>query len=80
MLPEVGGLRSKVRQALLGVGLSVAVGLALGGVVLSQWISHGFGTLGEERLAIVAVTFVVTGVQIFFTSFLISLLGLRRQS
>jgi len=74
------GSRFGLERALLLALAAVAVGLALGGVVLSQWISHGFGTLGEERLAIVAVTFVVTGVQIFFTSFLISLLGLRRQS
>lgn len=56
------------------------VGLALGAVVVVNWIAHGFGTLGEERLAIVSMTFVVTGIQIFFTSFLISLLGLRRQN
>jgi Glycosyl transferase family 2 len=54
-------------------------GLALGGLVIANWIGHGFGALGEERLAIVAMTLVVTGIQVFFTSFLISLLGLRRQ-
>jgi hypothetical protein len=63
---------------LLAVGVSLS-GVALGAVVLDQWIANGFGTLGEERLAIVAMTLVVTGIQIFFTSFLISLLGLRRQ-
>ncbi len=48
-------------------------------VIVGSWIANGFGTLGEERLAIVAMTLVVAGIQVFFTSFLISLLGLRRR-
>jgi glycosyltransferase involved in cell wall biosynthesis len=63
---------------LLGVAI-VAVGLVFGGVVLGTWIDRGFGTLSEERLAITAMTFVVIGIQVFFTSFLLSLLGLRRR-
>jgi glycosyltransferase involved in cell wall biosynthesis len=59
----------------LGVFLS---GLALGAVVVATWAAHGFAGLAEERLAIVAMTLAVVGIQIFFTSFLISLLGLRR--
>ena len=39
---------------------------------------RGFGTLAEERLAIVAATAIVAGIQVFFTSFLLSLIGLRR--
>ena len=69
-----------LEQALLVALAMVLSGLALGGVVVANWISQGFGTLGEEQLAIVAMTLVVAGIQIFFTSFLTSLLGLRRQS
>ena len=72
------GKRVGLEHGLLLAVLVVFFGLALGGVVVAQWIAHGFGTLGEERLAIVSMTLVVTGIQIFFTSFLISLLGLRR--
>jgi glycosyltransferase involved in cell wall biosynthesis len=64
---------------LLGVAV-VTVGLACAGVVIGIWIDRGFGTLAEERLSIVAMTFVVAGIQIFFTSFLLSLLGLRRRT
>jgi hypothetical protein len=64
---------------LLGAAVMVA-GLALGGVVIGTWASRGFGTLGEERVAIVSMTLFVAGIQIVFTSFLISLLGLRRPS
>jgi hypothetical protein len=63
---------------LLGLAL-VTSGITLGAIVLSHWAAAGFGTLGQERLAILALTLVVTGIQVFFTSFLISLLGLRRR-
>jgi hypothetical protein len=72
--------RLRLEHALMFAGLVVASGLALGGIVVGRWASHGFGTLGEERLAIVSMTLVVTGIQIFFTSFLFSLLGLRRRA
>jgi glycosyltransferase involved in cell wall biosynthesis len=62
---------------LAGTGLTVA-GIALGGVIVAKWISRGFGTLGEERLAILAATVLIAGIQIVFTSFLLSILGLRR--
>src|SRR5947208_5446188 len=64
----------------LAVGGAVMVsGLALGGVVIVHWINRGFGALAEERLAIVAATPVIVGLQVFFSSFLLSILGLRRR-
>jgi glycosyltransferase involved in cell wall biosynthesis len=60
--------------AIVGIG-----GLALIGVVIGRWASHGFGTLREERLAILAATVVAVAAQIFFTSFLVSIIGLRRR-
>jgi glycosyltransferase involved in cell wall biosynthesis len=56
-----------------------AAGLALVGLVLASWAENGFGTLKEVRLAILAATVITVGAQIFFTSFLISILGLRRR-
>ena len=74
-------LRSKLRlehglalAALVGLG-----GLALIGIVIGRWASTGFGTLREERLAILAMTVVAVAAQIFFTSFLVSIIGLRRE-
>jgi glycosyltransferase involved in cell wall biosynthesis len=63
---------------LLGAGVILA-GLAIAAWILVTWIDRGFGQLSEERLAIAAVSLVVIGVQIFFTSFLLSILGLRRR-
>jgi hypothetical protein len=64
---------------LLGGGIVLA-GLAMVGVIVVEWINRGFGSLGEERLAIVALTLVIVGIQVFFSSFLLSILGLRRSS
>lgn len=62
---------------LLGGGVAF-VGIAIAAVIVIEWIDRGFGSLGEERLAIVALTLVIVGIQIFFSSFLLSILGLRR--
>jgi hypothetical protein len=43
-------------------------------------MNHAFGLLSEERLALLAVTLIVVGIQIFFSSFLLSILGLRRRA
>jgi glycosyltransferase involved in cell wall biosynthesis len=64
-----------------GLALAVLVlvgGLALAGIVIGKWAAAGFGTLSEERLAILAFTVIAVGAQIFFTSFLVSIIGLRR--
>jgi len=63
---------------LLGAGILFA-GLILGGVVVATWIERGFGSLAEERLAVLGATLTIVGIQIFFSSFLLSILGLRRR-
>jgi hypothetical protein len=44
-----------------------------------MWVDRGFGALSEERLAILAATLIIIGVQVVFSSFLLSILGLRRR-
>ena len=61
------------------VSPSSLAGLAVGAVVVGHWIAGGLGSLAEERMTILAATLVIVGVQVFFTSFLLSLLGLRRR-
>lgn len=70
--------RLKLEHGLLLAVLVLLVGLALAGVVIGKWAAAGFGTLREERLAILAFTVIAVGAQIFFTSFLLSIIGLRR--
>lgn len=65
-------------------GLMLGSAVALAGsamivVIVVDWIGHGLGSLSQERVAIFAATLFVLGIQIVFTSFLLSILGLRRE-
>jgi len=62
---------------LLGGGL-IVFGLVSGVIIAARWIVEGLGPLGRGEWALVAATVLVAGIQIFFTSFLLSILGLRR--
>ncbi len=70
--------RFRLEHGLMLGGFFVLVGLVLGGVIIATWISHGFGSLSDERLAVIAASVLIVGIQIFFSSFLLSILGLRR--
>jgi glycosyltransferase involved in cell wall biosynthesis len=63
---------------LLGGGIALS-GLAVGAVIVIKWIDRGFGELSEQKLAVLASTLLICGLQVFFTSFLLSILGLRRR-
>ena len=70
--------RYRLEHGLL-IGGSIAVaGLISGGVLLGMWIDNGFGSLAEGQLAVLSATLVTVGAQVFFTSFLLSIIGLRR--
>jgi glycosyltransferase involved in cell wall biosynthesis len=74
------GARLRLEHGLLLAMAVGTAGIALFGVVFGRWAAEGFGPLGEARLAIVAATLISIGAQIFFTSFLLSILGLRRRA
>ena len=63
---------------LLGGGIGL-LGLAAAVVILVDWIRRGLGSLAEERLAVLAAALIIVGIQVFFSSFLLSILGLRRR-
>jgi len=72
--------RSRVRMEhglVLGAVL-VAVGVIIAAVIVGRWIAAGAGELSEERSAVGAATLIVIGTQVFFGSFLLSVLGLRQ--
>jgi glycosyltransferase involved in cell wall biosynthesis len=62
---------------MLGGGLAV-LGFVIAAVIVGVWFNRGFGALSDERLAVLAATLMIVGIQIFFSSFLLSILGLRR--
>jgi hypothetical protein len=70
--------RFRLNQALIVGAVVIGLGVILGAVVVGIWIDRGFGQLSEERLAVLVATLIVVGIQVIFTSFLISILGLRK--
>jgi glycosyltransferase involved in cell wall biosynthesis len=72
--------RFRLEHGLLLGGLFMLIGIGLGVAILVAWIAHGFGSLAYERLAVIAAAVLIVGIQIFFSSFLLSILGLRRSS
>jgi Glycosyl transferase family 2 len=73
--------RFRLEHGLLLGGAIALAGVACGAVIVGIWVHRGFGGLEEQRLttlAILAATLVIIGIQIFFSSFLLSILGLRR--
>ncbi|MBO9531865.1 MAG: glycosyltransferase family 2 protein [Solirubrobacteraceae bacterium] len=55
-------------------GLLIAIGVVL------AWANDDFGNLDAASPAVLAATLMIVGVQIFFSSFLISVIGLRRHT
>jgi glycosyltransferase involved in cell wall biosynthesis len=71
--------RYRLEHGLLLGGLITLMGTAILAAIVVEWVRRGFGSLSEERLAILAATLLVLGIQVVFASFLLSILGLRRR-
>jgi glycosyltransferase involved in cell wall biosynthesis len=70
--------RFRLEHGLMLGGAIMSVGFAIAGGILILWLDRGFGELSEERLAVLGTTLIIVGIQVFFSSFLLSILGLRR--
>jgi hypothetical protein len=70
--------RFRLEHGLLLGGAFMFAGVVVGGIIVLTWIDRGFGQLSEERAAVLAATLLIVGLQIVFSSFLLSILGLRR--
>ena len=71
--------RYKLEHGLALGGTIIFAGVIVGVIIGIDWINHGFGSLADENLAVLAATLIIVGIQIFFSSFLLSILGLRRR-
>ena len=60
-------------------GAIAGAGALIAAVIVVTWIDRGFGVLSEERLLVAASALIIVGLQILFSSFLLSILGLRRR-
>jgi glycosyltransferase involved in cell wall biosynthesis len=70
--------RLRLEHGLMLGGAIALVGLAIIAVTALRWIARGLGSLSQERTAVLAATLLVLGLQVVFSSFLLSILGLRR--
>jgi alpha-beta hydrolase superfamily lysophospholipase len=79
--PVFDYLRERVRleHGLLAGAVLILLGVVFGGVIVYRWAERGFGALSEARLAVLAASVMIVGIQVFFSSFLLSILGLRRR-
>jgi glycosyltransferase involved in cell wall biosynthesis len=71
--------RFSLEHGLLAGAAVTLGGLGVGLAIVARWIGHSFGSLGEARLAILAATLMIVGLQIVFTSFLLSIVALRHR-
>lgn len=70
--------RYRLEHGLMLGAMFALIGAVLMARIVIDWVSHGLGALGLDNVAVVAATFLIVGIQVFFTSFLLSILGLRR--
>jgi glycosyltransferase involved in cell wall biosynthesis len=70
--------RFKLEHGLILGGGLLALGLIMCIVIFIYWANRGFADLGNGATAVVATVFVILGLQVVFSSFLLSILGLRR--
>jgi hypothetical protein len=70
--------RMRLEHGLAAGGAALAAGLAVLAFVVVRWVLHGFGNLHEEHLSVLALTLIGLGTQVVFTSFLLSIIGMRR--
>jgi glycosyltransferase involved in cell wall biosynthesis len=73
------GRRYRLEHGLTLGGTIASVGLVIIVAIVLEWVRRGFGSLSQERLALLAATLLVLGIQVIFASFLLSILGLRRK-
>ena len=71
--------RFALEHGLAAGGVLILAGLVIGGGIVWIWLERDLGSLSAEHMAVVAATLVTVGLQVVFSSFLLSILGLRRR-
>jgi glycosyltransferase involved in cell wall biosynthesis len=75
----VAGAAARSPRAAKAGGAILLAGVVLAAGIVVTWVQRGFGQLSEERLGVFAAALIIIGLQVFFSSFLLSILGLRRR-
>jgi glycosyltransferase involved in cell wall biosynthesis len=77
-LLEWGRNHVRLEHGLIIGGLVFLAGFVITAVIIGIWINRGFGELSEDRLLVFASVLIILGLQAFFSSFFLSILGLAR--
>lgn len=59
--------------------LTTLLGMIIYAFIFSRWVHSGFGALQEIKLSMVALTLIAFGVQTLFSSFMLSILGIKER-
>ncbi len=77
-LLEWGRNHFSLESGLVIGGLTFLTGFVIDAVIVGIWINRGFGELSEERLLVLGSVLIILGLQAFFSSFFLSIIGLAR--
>jgi hypothetical protein len=78
LIKFIAGHFNLERGIVLGVS-AMLLGLMFYIYILVKWILSGFGALEEIRIGILALTLATIGIQIIFSSFFLSMLGIKKK-
>lgn len=68
-----------IEKASLAGILVVFAGVIIYITIFFKWINSGFGAIQEIKLSIVALTLIAFGIQTIFSSFMLSILGIKEK-
>jgi len=78
-LLEWGQEHVTLESGLIAGGIVFLIGFVIDAVIVGIWINRGFGELSEERLLVFGSVLIILGLQAFFSSFFLSIIGLARE-
>lgn len=66
------------KASIAGIVLGL-IGIVIYLFILIKWIKSGFGSLNEVKNSIIALTLIILGIQTIFSSFMLSILGIKEK-
>ncbi|MDX9893647.1 MAG: glycosyltransferase family 2 protein [Patescibacteria group bacterium] len=66
------------KASLFGLGLGF-LGLLIYGYIFYHWVKSGFGPLAQVQNSVIALTLIVFSLQTIFSSFMLSILGIKEE-
>jgi hypothetical protein len=68
-----------IERACIAGALIILAGAVIFVIIAGKWIASDFGSLDETKNSIIALTLMVLGTQTVFSSFMLSILGIKEK-